>query len=249
MDVNMKDRTTKPLGTKAYGSIGHLPNSRMGPADHKVTDGQARIATVKARDKHDRVYVQEKLDGSCVAVAKIEGQLVPLGRAGYPALSSPYEMHQHFHYWAMLNFARFDELLRDGERAVGEWLMQAHGTKYDLSGREPFVLFDIMREGHVRVLVEELKDRGKAFAMPHEIANEPITVEAAMQALGEYGRYGAEEPVEGCVWRVERQGKVDFLCKYVRPDKVDGCCLKGEPVWNVTLNELAKAKDAPREEA
>jgi hypothetical protein len=41
-----------------------LPNSRLGEGDHCVTDGQARIATVKTRDQHDRITVQEKLDGS-----------------------------------------------------------------------------------------------------------------------------------------------------------------------------------------
>lgn len=49
----------KPLGIKNYGSIAHLPNSRMGEGDHKISDGQARIATIKTRDKHDRVIVQE----------------------------------------------------------------------------------------------------------------------------------------------------------------------------------------------
>lgn len=34
---------TKPLGHKAYGSIPHLPTSRLGPGDHHVTEGQARI--------------------------------------------------------------------------------------------------------------------------------------------------------------------------------------------------------------
>jgi hypothetical protein len=42
--------------------------------------------------------------------------------------------------------------------------------------------------------------------------------------------------VEGAVWRVERKGKVDFLGKYVRPEKVDGCYLPEisgeEAVWN-----------------
>ena len=29
----------KPTGKKNYGSIGHLPNSRLGPADHKSYGG------------------------------------------------------------------------------------------------------------------------------------------------------------------------------------------------------------------
>jgi len=48
----------KPLGRKNYGSIPHLPNSRMGIGDHSCHEGQARIATIKARDKNDEVFVQ-----------------------------------------------------------------------------------------------------------------------------------------------------------------------------------------------
>lgn len=48
-------------------------------------------------------------------------------------------------------------------------------------------------------------------------------------------RFRCDEP-EGVVYRVERHGKVDFLCKWVRPDKVDGKYLpeiSGKPpVWN-----------------
>ena len=57
-----------------------------------------------------------------------------------------------------------------------------------------------------------------------------------MKMLGQFGFHGALEPVEGAVWRVERKGKVDFLGKYVRPDKIDGCYLPeingGAAVWN-----------------
>lgn len=229
----------KPLGIKAYGSIGHLPNSRLGTGDHSVTDGQARIATIKARDKHDQVWVQEKLDGSCCAVAKINGEIVALGRAGYTAKSSRFEMHHHFDYWVTLNRDRFDSVLQEGERAVGEWLMQAHGTKYDLTGRDPFVLFDLM-VGTQRASLEEVNARGQDFTRPFLIASEPTTVEDALRILGEFGQYGALEPVEGAVWRVERLGKVDYLTKFVRHDKQDGCYLDGPPVWNLEPKVLYK---------
>lgn len=62
---------TKPLGHKAYGSIPHLPNSRLGVGDYHCHEGQARICCEKARDKHDRIIVTEKLDGSNVCVANI----------------------------------------------------------------------------------------------------------------------------------------------------------------------------------
>lgn len=46
-----------------------------------------------------------------------------------------------------------------------------------------------------------------------------------MLARLEPSGHGALDPVEGAVWRVERRGGGDFLAKYVRPDKTDGCYL------------------------
>jgi len=46
----------------------------------------------------------------------------------------------------------------------------------------------------------------------------------------------ALDPVEGAVWRVERRGAVDFLAKFVRPEKLDGCYLPevsgAAAIWN-----------------
>lgn len=225
----------KPLGTKAYGSIPHLPGSRLGSGDHHCAPGQAQIATEKVRDRHDAVYVEEKLDGSCCAVARLDdGRLVALGRSGYLAQSSPFEQHQLFANWVRRHTQRF-EVLGAGERLVGEWLAQAHGTRYDLRGRSPFVAFDIMR-GHTRVPRREFWDRVAAnFAVPQLLFHGPCSIEKAIDLLDGRGHYGALEEVEGAVWRVERDGSVDFLCKYVRPDKVDGCYLPDVPgceVWN-----------------
>lgn len=217
----------KPLGRKAYGSIAHLPGSRMGPADHHCHEGQARIATHKARDRHDVVIVQEKLDGSNVCVARVKGEILPLTRAGYHANSSPYRMHHEFAKWAALNWSRFDALLAEGERLNGEWLYQAHGTIYDLP-HEPFVAFDLMA-GDVRTPYAKFFERvGSSFVTAKTIhEGGPLGVEKAMSLLGVFGYHGACEQIEGAVWRVERKGEVDFLCKYVRPDKVDGKYLKG----------------------
>ena len=90
----------KPLGHKAYGSIPHLSKSRLGPGDHHCEKGQEIIATLKPRDRFDLVIVQEKLDGSNCAIAKIEGQIIALGRSGYLAETSPFEQH---HYFANFN--------------------------------------------------------------------------------------------------------------------------------------------------
>jgi len=239
-------KNEKPTGGKNYGSIGHLPNSRLGPGDHKVPDGMAAICCEKKRDKHDKIIIQEKLDGSNVGVAKVEGKLYPLARAGYVANTSPYEQHHKFYEWAIENAERFDSLLSEGERAVGEWLCQAHGTRYELK-HEPFVLFDIMT-GKKRIVFDELIKRSSTdgFVTPataHQ-EGEPMTVNEALKHFGLYGQHGAIDPIEGVMYRVERNNLidkkkggerrwgVDFLAKYVRPDKQDGRFLEsvtGEP--------------------
>jgi hypothetical protein len=223
----------------------------MGPGDHKCHEGQSRICTEKARDKHDRIIVQEKLDGSNVGVAKVEGRILALSRAGYEASTSPYPQHHRFAEWVERNASRFDEVLLEGERMVGEWLLQAHGTRYKLK-HEPFVAFDLMT-GTKRLPYPEFMDRvGERFTVPHLISEgPPLSIKAAMAALGERGFHGAQDLIEGAVWRVERneliapkrggerRWVVDFLAKFVRRDKVDGVYLAsvtGKPeVWNETL--------------
>src|SRR5437870_765438 len=119
MTEGVPNKVVKPLGAKAYGHIAHLPQSRIGPGDHKLNEGQARILTEKLRDRHDLIIVQEKLDGSNVAVARVNGVLVPLIRAGYPAISSRFEQHRLFAAWVYENLARF-EWLGEGQRVCGE---------------------------------------------------------------------------------------------------------------------------------
>ena len=228
----------KPLGHKNYGSIPHLPNSRMGPADKSCHEGQARIATEKARDSNDEIIVQEKLDGSNVGIANKDGQIIPLSRSGYRAETSPYEQHHEFANWVLQpnNWKRFTGLLNEGERLVGEWLMQAHGTRYNLQ-HEPFVAFELM-VNHQRTPYDELLKRVDPYdiVLPHLVhRGAPISVNDVMETIGKNGFHGAVDRVEGAVWRVERDkptGKkgekvriVDYLVKYVRPDKEDGIYL------------------------
>jgi len=226
----------KPLNRKNYGSIAHLPGSRMGPGDHHCHEGQARIACERTRDRHDVVIATEKLDGSNVGVARLGGKLFALTRAGYLADTSPHEQHHRFARWVEANERRFLSVLNDGERLVGEWLIQAHSTRYALP-HEPFVALDLMVDaqrlpyemllsvaGRAEVVTPRLLHQGGAFGL-----------EQALDAVVCSG-HGALDVVEGVVWRVERRGVVDFLVKYVRPDKIDGIYLpeisREPPVWN-----------------
>lgn len=226
----------KPFGHKCYGSIMHLPGSQTGPGDYFASEGQTRICCRQQRDDEDLIVVQEKLDGTNVGVAKIEGEIAPLIRAGNRTSASHYEMHHFFHEWALKHRSRFDDLLSEGERCAGEWLMQAHGTRYALA-HEPFVAVDLMRH-HIRLPFAEVARRCQAqgFTTPRVIhVGNSISVEDVIPNREPSG-HGAIDPVEGAVWRVERNGFVEFLAKYVRPGHKLGNYFpetSGEPaVWN-----------------
>jgi hypothetical protein len=253
----------KPLKKKIYGSIPHLPDSRLGPSDKQANPGHVRIATKLRRDRHDLVIVSEKLDGSNVGVAKLwDGSLVPLTRSGYEATSSPYRQHQYWAVWVWEQSERFDSLLTPGEWCVGEWCIQAHSTRYVFE-KEPFFLFDIFRK-EKRIIYSELCVRNEAVSVPFEVPRAysladggPVSLELALKWLGEepYGVHGAVDLIEGFVWRIERKGEVDFLTKYVRPDKVDGLYLpetsvsvNDRPIYNYWMDESECIKHLKNEE-
>lgn len=230
----------KPIGRKNYGSIGHLPCSRMGPTDSACPEGQQRIATLKARDKHDVVIVTEKLDGSNVGIARVGDAIHALGRAGYLAQTSRFEQHQLFAAWVREHEVFWRDVLAPGQRLVGEWMAQAHGTRYTLP-LGPFAAFDLMKDDKrlpYKVL-DQLCTTWK-IAQPKLIhIGAPISVEKAMAIHG-LGDHGCLDEPEGVVYRIERKGQYDFMAKWVRPDKVDGKWLPdvtgslspGVPIWN-----------------
>jgi len=99
--------------------------------------------------------------------------------------------------------------------------------------------------GYVRQLSEPMKARCAAqnFVTPRVLhVGEPISIDKILTMLEPSG-HGAQDGVEGAVWRVERKGVVDFLGKYVRPDKVDGKYLEtisgNAPIYNWTPAMLA----------
>jgi len=197
--------------------------SKLGPGDYHCHEGQERIATVKTRDRHDIVIVQEKLDGGNVGIAKVNGEILAITRAGYLAYTSPYETHWIFEKWVMQNAKRFDALLNEGERVCGEWMFHAVGTRYNLP-HEPFVAFDIMR-GSKRESMFMAYDRltKHDFITPNVLHTGPsLSVESALELLGVHGGHRAIDKPEGLIYRVERKGEVDFLCKYVNPDHQTG---------------------------
>lgn len=255
-------KNSKPLGRKAYGSIPHLLGSRMGPSDHHCHSGQRDIACFRRRDQYDRIIVTEKLDGSNVAIAKHNGEIIALGRAGHLAETSPYLQHKYFAHWVAEHEHTFHEILTEGERINGEWLAQAHGTIYNLK-HEPFVVFDMMKNDR-RLPWNEIQARcnGK-LELAHVIhdSNIPFMISDVMNYYDiHYSHHGVipyldanlnsrqqndntflkipKQIIEGAVWRVERKGNFDFMVKYVNPKKEDGKYLPEisgkDPIWHWT---------------
>lgn len=234
----------KAIEGKSYGSIPHLPGSKRGPSDKGLgKEESARLTDPRSkhRQKGDTIAVQEKLDGSNVAVARIGGRLLAIGRRGYLAQTSPFKMHHLFAHWVRENEERF-AWLQEGCRACGEWLAQAHSTRYTLP-HGPFVAFDIItgKDKKNRPIRETLAGvtaacREAGLPTPHVIhQGEPLSTEDAMAKLGQ-GGHGAIEPPEGAVWRLENGGRHMLIAKFVRPESEPGQLLpemSGKPaVWN-----------------
>jgi ATP-dependent RNA circularization protein (DNA/RNA ligase family) len=223
-------KNSKPIGKKAYGSIPHLPASRLGPSDKQANPGQVKIATERPR-RGDYIWVTEKLDGCNASVFKKNGELFALQKRGHLASISPFLQLKLWSRWVSENKDRFDALLRDGEWVVGEWCIQAHGTLYEFFG-EPFFAFDLFSSGKripLEVLTKRISELKNPFEMPSVFfkGKYPVSVIDLLDYLevNYRGHHGAMEPIEGAVWRIEHEGKVEFLLKYVTPDKVDGCYL------------------------
>lgn len=232
----------KVIGRKNYGSIPHFSFSQLGPMEHHITKGQELIATKKARNRNDLVIVQEKLDGSNVGVAMVNGRIIAIQRHGFECANSPREMHRHFDDWVKkpMNELRFSNLLNEGERLCGEWLLQAHGTLYNLP-HEPFVAFDIFDKDNFRLSYHDflLRVLPAGFIVPRLIhLGQPYPAKCAIEAIKTSG-HGAVGGAEGFVYRVERNGVVDFLAKYIPPGRDVGKYLKDdEVVWNLLPEKI-----------
>ena len=59
---------------------------------------------------------------------------------------------------------------------------------------------------------------------------QPITIKRAMEIVGQGDLRKTRKP-EGVVYRVERDGRVDFMAKFVREDKEDGKYME-QQIWN-----------------
>jgi hypothetical protein len=227
---------------KLYPKIPHLPQSRLGSSDRHCATALAERLLLESKP-HDRVVVQEKLDGSNVVIVRQTSGLLALGRDGQPCFQSRNPNRQAFGRWLAANAKRFF-WLGNLERLVCEWLPVAHGTRYALP-HEPIVLLDLFRQQHrVTVHVLEPLANVSGLTMPHLLhRGTALPLESALQRLGTHGFHGATDPAEGVVYRLESQDQTLALAKFVRHTKQDGVFLAdhtGLPdVQNTFLGSLS----------
>lgn len=220
----------KPLGKKNYGSIPHLSNSKLGDNDYKIELGQENILTKKPRDKNDIIIVTEKYDGTNVGVCKKNNIIYPLTRSGYIAGNSQFEQHITFSNWVYENQDLFNHILNEGERITGEWLHMAIGTIYKITGCK-FVAFDWFDSDNERKPFNEISSLPIRTARILHAGN-PIQTEKLIDELKKGTSWAICESPEGMVYRCERNGKFDFMAKWVRSDFTPGVyMLKENKIW------------------
>ena len=247
----------KVIPRRNYGSVPHLLGSRLGAHDKYLDPGQDAIVRRGGRDRHDRPYASLKLDGTNVGVVLLDGRPRALQRKGYDCASSPYRMHHAFDAWVRDHAGRFAGLLAEGERVAGEWLWQASGIRYEVSGA-PFFAFDVFAADNTRLPWEAMVGRVEAAGLrvPAWERLPDLAGEGAAGALLTRlaDRLPAVRPLdaehEGVVVRVERRGAFDFMGKWVRADFEPGRYLPGltddspaEEILNVVRYGLPQRDD------
>lgn len=218
----------KPLKRKNYGSIPHLLNSKLGPGDHHIHEGQHKILTEKSRPG-DVVYVTEKYDGSNVGITKVNDQIIPITRSGYTAISSPYKTHHDFHEWAMHYERIFDKMLLEGERICGEWMGDVVSIFYSTKSYiHKTIFFDYFNSKNERfaysTFFSVVSGYGFKTARLLHKGNAISPNDLLIKLNGDVDPeiFTISEDPEGMVYRVENNGKFDFMAKWVRHDFIPG---------------------------
>lgn len=251
LSTDVDQRDLRPLGRTSYGSIGHIVGSKLGFRDKFLNEGLTKILTVTCRNqpnKRDRIFVAEKLDGTCVSVYRRGDEIFAVGRAGYLACSSPHPFVRAFAHWVDERRDQFMTLLNDGERVVGEWLLAAHGIRYEVPA-DPFYAFDIialndrpngaLNRVSYPIARQRLADAG--LAMPRLLHDGGALPPALAMSIVDTDRSPTcptpDTRAEGVVYRCETNGFAHIMGKFVRGDFEAGILLPGiststQFIWN-----------------
>lgn len=209
--------------SRGYGSISHLKGSKMiDDRDKLIGEQEEKWLTVARRNPlTDIVFITEKVDGMNVAVYKRNGKLYPINRFGYDVRTSSRLWQRMFARYVEDNADSLSELLDDGQRLCGEWMIKTHTIPYKLK-TAPFIVFDI---------IDDRAERMPYFEFRYRVENYGFTPAAlihagtAMPTGTLYKLYltkklpschgAAEGMAEGYVYKYESAGKYICSAKYV----------------------------------
>jgi hypothetical protein len=115
-------------------------------------------------------------------------------------------------------------------------MIKTHSLFYKLP-HEPFVVFDIIqgtekpvRPRYAEIVLRCMKYDFVSAALLHE--GTPISVNDALDVLGNSGLHGCQSPPEGVVYRYERDGTFEMSAKYVSNLNVGGDFMDDESAYN-----------------
>lgn len=233
----MSEFPEKVLPYKTYNKIGHLSKSRLGEGDHFIDSKTEAQLTKQLTDPLALIYVEEKLDGSNVCVVRWKGELRCLTRSGYDCEKSNQEQHRMFARWVHNRRDLLGILLCEEEdRVVGEWLVLAHGTKYQVDwGNEAFIAFDLYTKNREVYYFDKIKLFSSVGLKTPRLLHlgGACSTNRAIKLLEEPS-YHKPEDAEGVIYRMERMGnKPSIKAKLVKKNKEDGKYIKdGQVIWN-----------------
>jgi len=218
-----------------FGNIKHLTGSRMKDSGDTLLEKAIQpFFTERLQfSKRDNLVVTEKIDGANVGVVKINGFLYPIMRKGYDVRTSEYIFLRRFADFLSDNEARFGDLLADGERVCGEWMIKTHSLTYKMP-HEPFVVFDIIESNATRPIYTEIRERCERYGFTTSglvWEGAAIGVDEAHRLLGN-GFHGCKNAPEGLVYRYERDGMFYMSAKFVSNLNVGGDFMNDENVYN-----------------
>jgi len=184
-------------------------------ADKLLDQREQDWLTIKTRSINDVAIVTEKVDGCNVGVLRRGSELFPIVRKGYDVLSNPLDWIKEFHNFVNERRDRFLDLLNDGERVCGEWMVKTHTLRYRMK-HEPFICFDLISDKYRdRYLNAKHRLEANGFVTAGLVHyGTAIPTDEAIQMLGN-GFHGVIGVPEGVVYRYENKDGFVFSGKYV----------------------------------
>lgn len=125
-----------------YPKIPHLPfNPNLSEGDIVASNDTAKILW-----ESDKIYVQEKVDGSNLGIAVVDGHPVMRNRdkflsKGERKTGASRQQFKPSWNWFYENKAKFEQL--EGYSIYGEWLLAVHGIHYNQL-HDWFYVYDIL---------------------------------------------------------------------------------------------------------